>query len=44
MKVVLDASAAIAALEHDAVLVTSDHALLDQSIPRLRAEDWLHSG
>ena len=32
---------ACTALEHDAVLVTSDGGLLDGSIPRLRAENWL---
>jgi len=33
---------ACTALEHDAVLVTSDRGLLDRSIPELQAEDWLH--
>lgn len=32
---------ACTALEHDAVLVTSDRGLLDRSIPELRVEDWL---
>ena len=32
---------ACTALEHDATLVTSDRGLLDDSIPGLRAENWL---
>jgi tRNA(fMet)-specific endonuclease VapC len=32
---------ACTALEHEAALVTSDRSLLDQSIPGLRAENWL---
>jgi tRNA(fMet)-specific endonuclease VapC len=32
---------ACTALEQDAILVTSDRGLLDNSIPSLRAEDWL---
>jgi predicted nucleic acid-binding protein len=32
---------ACTALEQDAILVTSDRGLLDDSIPSLRAEDWL---
>jgi predicted nucleic acid-binding protein len=34
---------ACTALEEDAVLVSSDHALLDGSIAGLRAENWLGS-
>jgi predicted nucleic acid-binding protein len=32
---------ACTALEHGAILVTSDRGLLDDSIPGLRAENWL---
>ena len=32
---------ACTALEHEATLVTSDRGLLDDSIPGLRAENWL---
>ena len=32
---------ACTALEHEATLITSDRGLLDDSIPGLRAENWL---
>ena len=32
---------ACTALEHGATLVTNDRGLLDESIPGLRAENWM---
>jgi predicted nucleic acid-binding protein len=37
----VDLLIAATAIEHDCILVTDDHALLDGTVPMLRAENWL---